>query len=1321
MKTIIKFLLAVMLIVAANKAHAQWVGLYPQVTTYTVTGGGNYCAGLTGLPVGLANSQNSIQYYLYYNGSNTGISSGGSGYPINFGNQVNPGTYTVMSFNPSDGCYLPMAGSVTIGIIPLPSDTIIVTGSPNVCFPNTVPLTASTNASPATYQWQLNGSTITGATNANYTATQTGLYTCKVTNSSGCFNMANQNVNIYALPTPTATASPTDICPGGSALLTAGGGVSYLWNTGATTASTSVTPATTSNYTVTVTNNNGCTAIAMTTVAVDPVPGVAINPSASSICPLGSVTLNASGGVSYLWNTGVTTTAITVSPNVTTIYTVTATNSFGCTAATTATVTVNPVPNPLVTPPSVAICSGQTTSFTASGGTSYLWNNGSGNATINVAPPVTTTYTVTVTNNFGCTNSATAVVNVNPLPTAIITPAAPSICPGSSVNITASGGASYLWSTGATTAMINVSPLTTTTYSVTVTSLFGCASVTSATVTVNPIPGVAINPSAISICPLGSVTLNASGGISYLWNTGVTTTAITVTPAVTTTYTVTATNSFGCTASTTATITVNPVPNANVTPSNATICNGQSVSFTASGGVNYAWSTGAGTPTINVSPNVTTTYTVTVTNNFGCTNSATAVVNVNPLPTAIITPNTPSICPGGSVNITASGGATYLWSTGATTATISVAPIATTMYSVTVTSGFGCVSVTSVIVTVNPVPGIAINPSSSTICPLGSVVLTAGGGITYLWNTGATTPTTTVTPFVTTTYTVTATNSFGCTATTTAMVTVNPVPTPSVTPPSATICNGQSASFTASGGVNYAWSNGSGNATINVSPNVTTVYTVTVSNNFGCTNSATAVVNVNPLPVISITPATTICDGQNTILTASGGATYLWSTGVTTSSITVSPNTATMYIVTVTSGTGCSAIASTMVNVNPLPATATAISGPTIICQNLTAWFTTNSILNATTYVWSVPTGATIVSGLGTTQIQVDFAGASSGTIYVHGTNACGDGQSSLLSITVNTAPTLTVTANPATLCAGTSTTLTANGNGTSFLWNTGITTQVLTTPILTTTVTYYVTVTGANTCSATGNVTVTVNPLPAVSLTLTPDHYCTGINTATLSGGLPLGGTWSGPALFDQTGTIHPPITGHGTSTVTYTVISNGCSNSATDLLGIYDPPAVSFTNITVPIYTDTPPFDLMFNVSPTGGTFTGWGIVGTTSTFDPGTGSGLHTITYTYTDPFSGCSTTQIQYFPVGAVGLEEFISMVNTITIFPNPVSTNLHLNGFNTKDITTLKIMNLIGEVIYTTKTNTENMMINVSDYSSGTYIISFVNTDGLSISKYFIKE
>lgn len=294
---------------------------------------------------------------------------------------------------------------------------------------------------------------------------------------------------------------------------------------------------------------------------------------------------------------------------------------------------------------------------------------------------------------------------------------------------------------------------------------------TDLTITITESSGV---PNDKTICNGASATVTVGGGVAHKWNTGQTTAAIVVNPSSTTIYADTVTNSVGCKIVMYDTVKVLPLPPAAITPANVTICSGKSTTLTASGGGTYAWSTGAVTTAITVSPSSTTTYTVTVTSANGCTATATATVTVNLSPTASISPSAPILCSGSIQTLTASGGGTYAWSTGAVTSVIMVSPASTTTYTVTVTAANGCTATATATVTVITGVSIAETHVEPTSCSStdGSINITATGAapLTYSWSTsdgfGTFNPTSEDQSGIGVgTYNVTVTSGNGCTAT----------------------------------------------------------------------------------------------------------------------------------------------------------------------------------------------------------------------------------------------------------------------------------------------------------------------------------------------------------------------------------------------------------------------------------------------------------------------------------------------------------------------------------------------------------------------------
>lgn len=545
-----------------------------------------------------------------------------------------------------------------------------------------------------------------------------------------------------------------------------------------------------------------------------------------------------------------------------------------------------------------------------------------------------------------CSSSVTA--------TASITANGPTtFCAGSTVGLTANSGVSYLWSTGATTQSIITS--TAGNYVVTVTSANGSATSAPTTVTVNSAPVNTVSASgSTSLCNGSSVTLTSGSSTgTYLWSNGATTSSITVTAAGN--YAVTVTGTNGCT-STSAPVTVSngQASTPTITPGGSTtICNGGNVSLTASSGNSYLWSNGATTQSITASS--AGTYAVSVTQSNGCSaQSAATTVSVGsaPVPTISLSGSN-TICNGGNVTLTSSTGTSYLWSNGATTSSITV--IAAGNYTVRTTQSGGC-SATSAPTTITigsaTVPSITAN-GSTTFCQGGSVVLSSSSGTAYLWSTGATTQSITVT--TSGNYTVSTTQSGGCSATSAVRtVTVGSAPIPTITASGpTTFCNGGSVTLTASSGTSYFWSNGATTSSITVSTSGN--YTVRVSQTGGCsTTSSPTSVTVNTgtvsTPSVSASGPTTFCNGGSVTLTASSGNSYLWSNGATTQSVLIT--TGGNYNVRVTQAGGCSAQSgSTTVTVNPTATFSISVSGPLTFCNGGSVNFNVSSP-NAQAFVW---------------------------------------------------------------------------------------------------------------------------------------------------------------------------------------------------------------------------------------------------------------------------------------------------------------------------------------------------------------------------------
>jgi gliding motility-associated-like protein len=1108
--------------------------------------------------------------------------------------------------------------STTLTVVPIPT-VGASSSSPTICLGSTATLTGNGATS---YTWNPGG--LTGV-NVTVSPLVTTNYT--VTGSSGgCTSTAVVGLTVITGPTITANANPTAICAGGTATLSASGALGYTWNPGALPGGTvTVSPGSTTNYSVTGNNIAGCTTTQTVNLVVDPLPVILPTANPATVCSGGSSTLSASGASTYVWNPGALPGAsVVVNPLITTNYTVVGTSSAGCVSQTTVDVMVVPTPTLIASVNPTAVCNGASATLSAIGGITYTWNPGAlSGATVAVTPTATTLYTVTGGIG-GCLSTTTVNLIVNPNPTVTANANPSVICIGGTSTLTSTGATSYTWMPGVLPGgTVFVTPIVNTNYTVTGSNGFGCTGTAVTSVTVNTVPILTITASPTAICNGFSSTLSVSGATSYTWNPGaIVGPTIAVSPTTTTIYTVTASNG-GCTTTGTIQLIVNPTPTVTASVSPTTICSGQSATLSAGGAATYTWNPGGLIGgTVIVSPAITTIYTATGTTLFGCINTATVTLSVTPTPTVIAAVNPTAICIGNSATLTANGASTYTWNPGALTGSnVTVNPILTTVYSVTGTTG-GCTNTQTVLLVVNPLPTLIAGGSPNPVCQGASVTLTVSGASTYTWNPGALTGSNVVvSPTINTSYTAVGNSSLGCNATVAVNVTVNPLPTLTLSSTNSSICAGSSVTLTANGANSYTWLPGGTNGnTLAVTPTITTTYTVTGLSLAGCSSTAVITVTVNAIPVLTLAAtATNVCIGSSATLTASGANTYTWNPGpLTGNTIVITPTTNITYTVLGQSIGGCTAVAQITIVANPGP-TISASSSSSVICSGSTVSLTANG---ATSYTWNP--GA-LPGSLVTVTPSVNT------TYTVNGTNG-GCVASAVISISVNPSPTVTASASPSVKCIPGTTTLTATG-ALVYSWLPPALTgsSIVQNPTVTTTYT----VIGSNgTCTNSAMVTVTVNPGPSLTITASPTIICSG-STATLTASGAINYQWQ------PGGTNGPTLAVSPTVTTTYTLggTVGGCPGFTTITMSVSPTPTIiAFANPTVVCAGS--------NVSLTasgGATYT-WNpgaVVGGTITVNP-------TITTIYTvtaQNISGCSAT-------AAVNVS--VNPLPNLTITPTPTS-------------------------------------------------------------------
>lgn len=294
----------------------------------------------------------------------------------------------------------------------------------------------------------------------------------------------------------------------------------------------------------------------------------------------------------------------------------------------------------------------------------------------------------------------------------------------------------------------------------------------------------------------------------------------------------------------------------------------------------------------------------------------------------------------------------------------------------------------------------------------------------------------------------------------------------------------------------------------------------------GCSATATQVITVDPTPTVVATASnSSICSGDSTILAVSGATTYMWMPGnLSGSTVTVSPSSTTTYTVTGTTG-GCSSTATQMITVNSTP-TVTATASNNVICAGDS---TTITVSGATAYSW-MPGNMTGASAT--------VSPSSTVTYTITGTDGpCSSSTTQV--ITVNPLPSVNL-GSDTTQCGG-AIVLDAQNAGSSYLWSTSATSQTIT---VSSSGTYMVDVTDANSCSSSDTISVTINALPSVTTTASNMSPCVNDGLVTLTG-LPAGGTWSGPGVTGNS--FNPTTAGTGAHILTYTYTdSNGCTSSS-------------------------------------------------------------------------------------------------------------------------------------------------------------------------------
>jgi hypothetical protein len=461
-----------------------------------------------------------------------------------------------------------------------------------------------------------------------------------------------------------------------------------------------------------------------------------ITVNSSSTCAGIPTTISASGGSSYSWSGIANVASVSVSPSVTTIYSVTIFGT-GCSVMQTATVEVLPSPNMSVN--DATICAATQTVLTASGASSYTWSTGANTSSISVNPIAPTNYSVVGTGTNGCNSTIAASVNILPSPTLAVNNQ--TICSGGTATLAATGANSYSWSTGSTSSSLVLTPSVSTSYTVYGTT-GTCMVEIPVSVSIGTALSIYIQPSSAQICLGSSVTFSATGANNYTWSNNQNTSTITVAPSASASYTV-----FGlsgtCPGTQVITVTVNALPLTTIASTPVTC-------FSSSNGQIAASSSGAGPFTYTYSAGTNALAAGVYTVQTRDANNCVSINTVNVSQPAPITTNANvgatncSASCDGTVNITFSGGNAPMTST--------IYPLALTAqnytnlcagsYTYLITDSKGCAGIGFFVVqqgTASITVTTSINNLSCDTCADATIAVLASGGkgpYTYSWQPG---------------------------------------------------------------------------------------------------------------------------------------------------------------------------------------------------------------------------------------------------------------------------------------------------------------------------------------------------------------------------------------------------------------------------------------------------------------------------------------------------------------------------------------------------------------------------------------------------------
>ena len=1111
-----------------------------QKPTIDIIGNTEACYGKSLDFTATANANDAISYsYEWTDG--TADQSGNVNLTVT-SNQVLGVTATAHYASTDNAC----KATKNINVISNPLPVLSVAGKTKICQGDQLDLLAQ---GASTYEW-LN---VKAGADLQTKPMGSVTYTLVGTDAKGCISSLSVPVTVDTLPVIKVVGN-RNICNGSSVSLTAQGAEYYTWlhdNSVSPTMSAVITQD--ESFKVEGVDGNNCKSSLTVDVKVIENPTVEIS-GLDEVCVNGSVKLTASGAQNYKWSTGEKTASITVTPDAVGTLTLSVEGTTGnCTSSATHKITVHGLPQILVGG-ETEICAGDLLKLTATGagdaGT-YKWNTGMVGDELLANPSVSGTYTVTGTDAHQCQNTTNVHVTVNPLPQFTVK-GNRNVCDGTQTELTAVGSddMTYVWNDG--NQDITYSPAITPivdkpwTYKVTGTDAKGCKNTLPVEVAPIAYPIVTITGEP-STCLGGTVTLTAStngGNATYVWHNGMRGSTMTFTPEVDIQVYVNATEN-GCTTKETKMVTVNPLPTLDV-QGVSEICEGGKINLTAYGALNYTWNgkagLGQGGNVWEDTPTSSTIYKLRGEDALGCVSYMDVPAVVHAKPAVKITGEN-VVCEGTTTLLTAGGDvASYIWNDPEMTKGASITPKVdvATSYTVTATSGYGCINTASIDVTPVPYPEITVR-GAEPVCSGTPVTLWVEGVDAQVWQDGSVKPFYSFTPEASTTVYVNGTSYIqgnpdrGCTTKKIINVEVHQLPIISFEGDS-TICHGNQFSLIAKGAQTYTWSNGATGDVLTGSPTTATTYKVYGRDALGCEGSKEVTVRLFDVPSIKIKGDASVCINEAASLLATGSCiNYKWVDGPAVALYEPIVSEETTYEVVGTDANGCTNKAS--ITVTPVDKPVITTEGNPFACVGNDVTLTA---LGAKSYVWELDETDEVLSKATTVVVKMDQPKTLKLTGYR-------DNCSSTITVplTVNQPPVISVLGNTS-ICQGDILSLTATG-AVTYDWSNGVHNETMTSQPMTST-SYKVDATDANGCQASLVVPVEVYSRPTIGIA-GPNSVCKGGQVTLSANGSSTMYEWVDPELPTDTfvGAQYTYTINEQTVFTVFGTDDRGCKNKAT------------------------------------------------------------------------------------------------------------------------------------------------------------------------------